>query len=184
MGHQPEQEGLYHNACPKPMPCPKKAPKPLKRTPLNRKPYQLKRTPLPRPKKPIRKQTENKARQKREVAQVVASMVETTPLVCKSCGRSDAPLDPSHLLPQDKCSVNAKNEKNIHFHCRYPCHDDCHNFRYYKMGDGMEIMCKLWQMGEKGRAHLRIGLARHDGLNMDLWKQSPFCEEYEMEINT
>lgn len=147
-------------------------------TPIKKKPYELKRTPLKKSDKPITKMSAKKARQRKSVAQKVASKAEETPLYCQSCGCTDSPLDPSHLLQQGRSIEYAANQINIHWHCRTRCHDLAENQHYYAMNDGLEIMTKLWQMGEAGRQRLRSALQKWDGLNLDRFQLSPVYLEY------
>jgi hypothetical protein len=147
-------------------------------TPIKKKAYELKRTPLKKPDKPISKVSANKARQRKTVAQEVASKAEQTPLFCQSCGCTDSPLDPSHLLQQARSIEYAAKAINIHWHCRTRCHDLAENQHYYLMNDGLEIMTKLWMMGEAGKQRLRSALQKWDGLNLDRFQLSPVYPEY------
>lgn len=46
---------------------------------------------------------------------------------CRSCGRSDRPLDPAHIIPRSRVGAHlgAEDPRNIVPLCR-PCHDHHH----------------------------------------------------------
>lgn len=148
--------------------------------PLDRSKYKFtaKKTPLKKSNKPIRQQGAKKAKQRKNVAAMVSKKVENVALFCKSCGSTDSPLDPSHLLQQGRSVEYADNALNVHWHCRTRCHDLCENQHYYLMNDGLEIMTKLFQMGDKGKQRLRSALQKWDGLNLDRFQLSPVYPQY------
>lgn len=149
-----------------------------------KKKYFLKQTPLKRGECKIRPISAKKAKQKADVAAMVAKKIEDTDLICACCGSSGNPLDPSHIVPQWFAPGLAARKDTVNWHCRQPCHDHCENQKWYLMADGLEIMTKCWLIGGKAKEWLRRGLNKEGWgeMNMNLWKMSPFYPDYEKEM--
>lgn len=160
------------NPAPKPLPPPKKKPQPLKRTPLKRKPYTFKKP------KPIAKVSEKQATKLKAYKAAKLVKAENEMICCQACGNPNI-CTPSHLIPQGKSDLHRANVKNIHWHCQYPCHDNCESGRFWMMLDGLSILEFLWQNEGVGRQRFWKFWHDHEE-NRDLWQMSSF---YDSEIH-
>lgn len=173
--------------CPKPPPRAKKEPKPLRRTPLknkgwnppekkkyvweNKKNYQIPR----RSKRAVEKAD--------RVALAKIQKLNDTPLFCESCGLTGTRLTPSHILPQSEYPELAGDIENIHWHCDYPCHDNCEKYHFWLMADGLQCLEYIWlneRENEGARKRRFWNAIQKHPQNYDLWQLSKY---YDPEIH-
>ena len=136
---------------PKPSPRSKKQPKPLPPFSAKRKALMdaglfvpKERTPLKTSGKPIKQVSAKQAGKVAAIRKAKEAKAEINPMECEACGAWGM-CTPSHIVPQGKSFELADKVWNIHWHCQYPCHDDCESGHFWKMKDGLKIMEILWQ---------------------------------------
>lgn len=153
-----ETDGYFY---PKPAPRPKKQPKPLKRTPLNKA------------RKPI---LQTSAKQRAKLAEYEQAKREnySQQKPCFCCGRMDRGVTCSHLVGRSHSFELVSEALNFIPQC-HECHRLTEQGRYFQLQNGLKLMERLTGLGGAGLMRLRYILNQFDE-NTELWAHSALFE--------
>lgn len=138
------------NPTPKPKHRKKKAPKPLKRTPLPRPTKPIAKVSAKRKAtidaglvkltvgKPLKRFTPERQRLENEKHKMYASEAETRQPFCRGCGTTQN-LSHSHRISQNDRTQIA-NPENVDYYCQDVCHRSWENGRCYLLDNGNEAL--------------------------------------------